>query len=327
MKCINKKRILSIILCCVSWMVSGCGAETYEIEQPYFDAYQITDLIQEDASQYQIPFFADSLCVGEDIEKGTNGLDTDLSEAAGIFCMADGTIPCSKNIYEKLYPASTTKILTAYVALKYGNLEDIITVSEKAGTPAADSSICGILPGDKLTLEQAMYGLLLVSGNDAAVAIAEYISGDEASFAKLMNQEAKQLGATKSHFVNAHGLHDDNHYTCAYDLYLIFSAALQEEEFVKIIQTPSYKASYKNGKGKKVIKKWNTTDHFLNGMADVPDNVTVYGGKTGTTIAAGNCLVLYSKNRNGKEVISIVLKANGSEALYQLMGELLAVSE
>lgn len=326
MKCIDKKIIIKLAVCCFSLALCGCGKVSYEIEQPYA-VYQNTNEMLENAGQYKFDYFADSLCVGDDIETGTENLHTELSEAAGIFCMTDGTISCSKNIYEKLYPASTTKILTAYIALKYGNLDDVITVSEKAGTPSYDSSICGIHPGDQLTLEQALYGLLLVSGNDAAVAIAEYISGDDAAFADLMNQEAKKLGATKSHFVNPHGLHDENHYTCAYDLYLIFSEALQNEDFLKIIHTPSFKASYKDKDGAKVTQEWNSTDQFLNGMASVPDGVTVYGGKTGTTMAAGNCLVLYSKNRDGKDVVSIVLKANGSTALYELMSELLAVSE
>ncbi|MEI3340415.1 MAG: serine hydrolase [Eubacterium sp.] len=139
-------------------------------------------------------------------------------------------------MYEKRYPASTTKILTAYLALKYGKLDDTLTVSQDAiYTLMAGSSICGLKPGDKITLEDALYGLMLCSGNDAANVIAEYISGSTEKFADLMNEEAKALGATQSHFVNAHGLPDEDHYTTAYDLYLIFNAAIKNEDFVHFV--------------------------------------------------------------------------------------------
>lgn len=106
------------------------------------------------------------------------------------------------------------------------------------------SSICGLKPGDQLTLDQALYGLMLCSGNDAANVIAEYISGSTDKFAELMNKEAQALGATQSHFVNPHGLPDDNHYTTAYDLYLIFNAAIKDDRFVNYISTKKYTTSY-----------------------------------------------------------------------------------
>ena len=172
-------------------------------------------------------------------------------------------------------------------------------------------------------MEELLYGLLLESGNDAAVAIAEHISGNSNSFASLMNEEAAALGATHSHFTNPHGLHEEEHYTCVYDLYLLLNAAMQYEQFETISHTAKHTASYRNASGAAVTGEWETTDKFLTGEASAPDGVTVLGGKTGTTNAAGYCLALYSRNAAQKPQISIVLKADSSENLYALMTELL----
>lgn len=144
-----------------------------------------------------------------------------MAEGAGTFNLATNTVTYAQNIYEKLYPASTTKILTAYIALKYGNLEDYVTVSENAADQASDSSVCGLKAGDVVQLKDLLYGMMLKSGNDAAIAIAEHIGGSVEGFADMMNQEALAMGATRSHFVNPNGLPDENHYTSVYDLYLI----------------------------------------------------------------------------------------------------------
>ena len=246
------------------------------------------------------------------------------SETAVLIDADTGAVLYDKGMDEYRYPASTTKILTAYLALKYGNLDDVLTVSSDAvNTLMSGSSICGLKPGDQLTLDQALYGLMLCSGNDAANVIAEYISGSTDKFAELMNKEAQALGATQSHFVNPHGLPDDNHYTTAYDLYLIFNAAIKDDRFVNYISTKKYTTSYTDASGAQVNQVWVNTNGYLKGTYDMPENVTVIGGKTGTTEAAGSCLVLYSESQDKKPYISIVLKGNSKKELYTLMTELL----
>ena len=211
-----------------------------------------------------------------------------------------------------------------YGKLSGRNLDDVLTVSSDAvNTLMSGSSICGLKPGDQLTLDQALYGLMLCSGNDAANVIAEYISGSTDKFAELMNKEAQALGATQSHFVNPHGLPDDNHYTTAYDLYLIFNAAIKDDRFVNYISTKKYTTSYTDASGAQVDQVWVNTNGYLKGTYDMPENVTVIGGKTGTTEAAGSCLVLYSESQDKKPYISIVLKGNSKKELYTLMTELL----
>ena len=168
-----------------------------------------------------------------------------------------------------------------------------------------------------------MYICLLYSANDVAMMIAENISGSVDKFVELMNQEAKALGATNTHFVNPHGLTDPQQYTTAYDLYLIFNEALKYEKFVEIIQTTSYDTTYYNIKNEPINISVNNTNKFLNGKESSPDNVTVIGGKTGTTNAAGHCLMLLAKDNNGAPYISIVLRAESSDSLYAQMTDLL----
>ena len=248
----------------------------------------------------------------------------EVVEAMGVFLPADGTISYQKNIYEKMYPASTTKILTAYLAITQSNLDDIVTVSEHAADQASDSSVCGLQAGDQIKMSDLLYGLMLKSGNDAAIAIAEHISGSEEAFAVLMNETARSFGATNSHFVNPNGLHDENHYTCVYDLYLIFSHAIEQDFFLQLIQTTSYTVYYTNASGADASQTWRNTNKYLNGEVTQPEGVTVLGGKTGTTNAAGYCLVLLSNNDKKEPVISIILKSDGRSNLYYVMNQVLA---
>ena len=146
-----------------------------------------------------------------------------------------GKILYEKNIHEKMYPASLTKIMTALVALKYGNTEDVITCSEAVLDIDYDATKIGLKPGDQLTMNQALHALLINSANDAAIAIAEHIGGSVENFAEMMNEEALLLGATNSHFVNPHGLSADEHYSTAYDMYLIANEAIKYEDFCHII--------------------------------------------------------------------------------------------
>ena len=223
-----------------------------------------------------------------------------------------------------MYPASTTKIVTALVALKYGNLDDVVTIGYNAThITEYGAKLCGFAEGDKITLKKLLYSFLICSGNDAGIAIAEHISGSVEKFAELMNKEAKSLGCSGSNFVNPHGLHDDNHYTTPYDLYLVFHELLNYDVFMDIINQSSYKAEFKGADGSKKTLWFSSTDKYLLGSAKAPDGVTVIGGKTGTTSMAGSNLILYTKNDNGKDYISVVMHASDSFSLYSQMSHLL----
>ncbi len=311
--------ILSFVLIC------GCG-EPVKIE----NAYDITESARVyglttaagTSENVEYDFFAKELCVAGNENVLSENVTDSLSQAAGLFDLKEKNMKFGKNVHERLYPASTTKILTAYVALKHGDLKAAATVTEAELQLEPGSSVCGLAVGDTVTLEHLLYGLILCSGNDAANVIADLVSGSSEEFAKLMNQEAKAIGATNSNFVNPHGLQNEEHYTTVYDMYLIFNTAIQKEEFEKIISTRSHTAEITNSAGEAVTKDWTTTNKFLTGEKDQPEGIQVIGGKTGTTSDAGSCLVLYSK-KGEDPYISIVFKADNADGLYEEMTQLL----
>ena len=324
MKCISKRKKAAALLGVFVIGLTGCTSKEVVLE----NAYDVCDTsakygITENGASQSAEFFARDLVVNEDENLGLEKTTERVAEAAGVFLTSKKEAVYKKNIFEKLYPASTTKILTAYVALKNGNLDDVVTVSANAANQASDSSVCELKEGDKITLRDLLYGLMLRSGNDAAVAIAEHISGSSEEFVVLMNAEAKALGATGSHFVTPNGLHDEEHYSTVYDMYLFMNAAVKNETFLEIIKSSHYTANYTDAAGNPVTKEWDSTNKYLMGTEPMPEGVTVIGGKTGTTGEAKYCLVQYNENTAKEPVISIVLKADSRDNMYLLMSEML----
>lgn len=248
--------------------------------------------------------------------------DDICSEAGILIDELTGEILYSKNMDKKLYPASTTKILTAIIILENHKLDEIVSIPKDA--EYAEGKKVYLLEGERLSIEQLLNVMLIESANDAAIALAVYHSGNEENFAKLMNQRAKELGAKNSNFKNASGLHDDEHYTTAYDLSLFAKKAMKNEIFREIVKKKKYsvpatekqdarpyirntnkflgaKKNYKmDYKGKTIPIKWDIID----------------GVKTGYTPEAGNCLVSTAK-KNNQRLISITLKAsNVSNGIY-----------
>ncbi len=247
----------------------------------------------------------------------------DISAQAAIIVKDNGSLLASKAATKKMYPASTTKVMTALLALKYGNLSDEVVVPDESVINEAGASLAGIHPGDKLTLDELLYGLMLPSGNDAANAIAVHIGGSVENFVKMMNEEAKRIGAVDTNFVNANGLSDDNHYTTAYDLYLILNEAMKDSRFVNYAGAASYSVTYTAADGSQITKNWKNGNKYITGQEVIPKGVSVEAGKTGTTFAAGSCLVLAGKNADGNRYISVVLKAQNRAGLYDNMSKLL----
>lgn len=266
--------------------------------------------------------FAENLCVAaEDV--ALEGV-TDMAgvRSAALFDVNGKTVDFSYHMHERLYPASTTKVLTALVAIKNGNLDDMVIVSGNAdvGNFAADEQVCGIKEGDQLTLRDLIYGLILHSGNDNAVAIAEYVGGTEEAFVEMMNTQAAELMATNTHFINSNGLHSEDHYTTAYDMYLIFNEAIKLPEFVEILRTESYTAHVTRADGSTVDMEWMPTHFYASGAAALPTKgATVIGGKTGFHDPAGSCLILLNEGASGNPYISVVMGAESKEILYQDM--------
>jgi len=243
----------------------------------------------------QKPAFA---VVSDDAPPTVNAMAAVVMEAVS------GRVIYAKNATQKRAIASTTKIMTAIVALEEGNLDDEVKISKRAAS--IGGSVVGLREGQTYTLRELLYGMMLASGNDAAIAVAEHIGGSVEAFAKMMNAKARAIGATDSNFVTPHGLDADNQYSTAYDLAIITRYAIRNPVFMKIVSTTSY---YIPEHG-----LYNTNEL----LATCPG---VDGVKTGYTSKAGRCLVT-SAFRNGMRLISVVLgsptrtaRANATRAL------------
>ena len=234
-----------------------------------------------------------------------------------------GKVIFEQNARERRSPASITKIMTAMLALQSGKLNDTVTITQDNVTLEDGSQVCGFVAGDQVTLDQLLHCLLVYSGNDAASAIAEYVGGSTENFVQMMNDYAAKLGCTGTHFSNPHGLQDENHYTTPYDIYLMLNEAFTYPEFTEITELPSYTVTYTGSDGTEKSTTLTATDHYLTGEATAPKDVTILGGKTGTTEVAGNCLAILTQNAYGKTFVSIVMGADTKELLYQEMNSLL----
>ena len=213
-----------------------------------------------------------------------------------IFDRNSKTILYEKNGLKQVPMASTTKIMTAIVVLENSNLNDIVTISKKsAGT---GGSRLGLKANDKITVHDLLYGLMLKSGNDAAVALAEHVGGGIEGFVDLMNKKASEMGLVNSHFVTPHGLDQDKHYTTAYELACMADYALNIPKFKEIVNSKSYNITI-NARSS-LIGNTNELLGSLNG---------VYGVKTGFTNGAGRCLVTACK-RDNLDIITVVLGAD-----------------
>ncbi|TCL58567.1 D-alanyl-D-alanine carboxypeptidase-like protein [Kineothrix alysoides] len=324
MRCINNRFFsLSISTVLLGSILTGCGSTSYEMAySPDYPVSSYRIAVSEEAVDTAAPFAADLCVVDGDVV--ADDLDLSRVSSAALFSLSANETILAKNVYEKLAPASLTKIMTALVALKYGSPDEVLTASANVKITESGAQTVGIKEGDQMTLTQALHLLLINSANDAAVMIAEGVGGSIEGFSELMNQEAKEIGATNSNFVNPHGLTADNHYVTAYDMYLIFNAALEYDLINEIISMPSYTTVYKDKNGNDKEISVNTTNLYLQGEKNAPDAITVIGGKTGTTNAAGHCLIILSRDSAGKPYISVILRADDKDILYQDMTDLLS---
>lgn len=320
MKCTNKKALWILLL--AACFLAGCGDLSYDMAYQVDSDVSSFNAVARQERRITAPFAA-NLCVTVGNVIKDDSADMSQSEAAALFGLENRDVLYAKNVHERLHPASLTKVMTALVALENGRLNQTLTASNVVNITEAGAQLCGLKSGDTMTLDQALRILLLYSANDVAMLIAENIGGSVDGFVAMMNEKAKEIGATNTNFMNPHGLTDLNHYTTAYDLYLIFNEAIQYDTFNEIIHMSGYQTVYydKNGKEKPFDKP--TTNRFLNGNQQAPANVTVIGGKTGTTSAAGHCLILLARDEGGSPYISVILRSESTDALYAGMKDLL----
>jgi len=222
----------------------------------------------------------------------------DVSAPSAVVMEAStGRVLFEKDAHVKMPMASTTKVMTAIVALEYGNPNDVVTVSQNAS--GIEGSSIWLSVGEKMTLSDMLYGLMLASGNDAAVAIAEHVGGSLDGFVDLMNKKAQDIGAYNTHFANPNGLPADGHYTTAYDLALICAYAMQNENFREIVKTQYKTLPWEGHEWDRVVKNKNKILWNYEGGNGI---------KTGYTKEAGRCLTAAAQ-RDGMQLVSVVLCA------------------
>ncbi|MCI8374527.1 MAG: D-alanyl-D-alanine carboxypeptidase [Lachnospiraceae bacterium] len=230
------------------------------------------------------------------------------AESAIVIEADTGAVLYNKDMDMRNYPASITKIMTALVTLEHCSLDEVVTYSYYAThSIEAGSSSIGRTDDEQLTVEESLYGLLLESANECGNALAEHVAGSVEAFADLMNQKAEELGCTNTHFVNPHGLHDENHYTSAHDMALIMKAAIQNENFVRISGTPNFELHPTNKHDEITYMK---NHHYMigpyKGITKYLDD-TVIAGKTGGTSAAKRTLVTAAE-RGGMTLIVVTMR-------------------
>ncbi len=235
-----------------------------------------------------------------------------LAETAIVIDAKTGQVLYDKNMNEQREPASTTKVITALLALENLDLDKIVTID--AETPFTEGSRIYLLEGEHVTVEQLMYALLLESANDAAVALGKEIAGSVPAFADMMNQKAVELGAKNTHFVNPNGLHEEGHLTTAYDLAMIAREAMKNEKFRELVTTYRYVIPATNMQDTRYLYNTNRliyderTKVLVNGVQRVAKYEGATGIKTGYTSNAGGCLIA-GAIRGDTELISVVMKS------------------
>ena len=242
-----------------------------------------------------------------------NDLNVD-AKASLIIEENSGKVIYDDNSNIQNYPASVTKILTAILTLENCELTDTVTVSKTAiSNIPSGYVIAPLFVGEQMCVEDLLYALMLKSANDAAYVLAEHVGGSVEGFSEMMNKKAEELGCKNTHFVNPNGIHNSNHYTTAYDMYLISRYAMKNEEFVKIVSTYQHtlSATNKYSKNDRIMKNTNS---FVNPSSRYYDE-NVKGIKTGTTLQAGNCLIT-NISKNGFDVITVILGAKTSESKF-----------
>lgn len=317
----NRKRlprVTALVLACSLVLLTGCGSRTYKASKqldigvlPNLPLYSDCGMAQEYA------------VVGKDEE--VNAANYSGVYAAMLLDNTTGEPVIAHNTHKRIYPASMTKLMTGLLvieSIEKGDisLDDMVTLNRKVTFDDWDAMASDLIGGCRVDVKNLLYGLMITSYNDCGVILAELIAGSESAFCDMMNEKAREIGATNTHFENCHGLHSDDHYTTAYDLYLILEEFSKHDLAYIIDSLPTYDFTYTDADGNEQVVTIEPTNEYLTGEMNLPDGYSIGSWKTGTTEEALNCLIMELKNEStGHEYVAIIAGADGKEALYSLM--------
>lgn len=321
MKYSSKICSLIFITVCLISLLSGCNYQSYDSSKQLH--------ISEDS---ELPIVRPKGLSSENVVIPYDSYiydDNDFEFGAGLLInQTKNEVVYAANPHKRIYPASMTKILTAIIVMDAVNsgqisMDDMVVVGKKIEFNEDNVAVLGLQPGDYITVRDLMHGLLVSSLNDCAVVLARYVGGTVSDFVDLMNSRAMELGATNSHFVNPHGLHDNKHYTTPYDLYLIFKEFLKNDTLLQIDSKSTYNLTYTR-EDEKVSVELTATNAFLSNSFDMPTGYHITGWKTGTTEKAGSCIILeFVSDDTGDKYICLVSNAKDHETLYQNVQDML----
>ncbi len=317
----NRKKLMratALILACSLVLLTGCGSRTYKASKqldigvlPNLPLYSECGMAQEYA------------VVGKDEE--VNAASYSGVYAAMLLDNTTGEPVIAHNAHKRIYPASMTKLMTGLLvieSIERGDisLDDMVTLNRKVTFDDWDAMASDLVGGCRVDVKNLLYGLMITSYNDCGVILAELIAGSESAFCDMMNEKAREIGATNTHFENCHGLHSDDHYTTAYDLYLILEEFSKHDLAYIIDSLSTYDFTYTDADGNEQVVTIEPTNEYLTGEMNLPDGYSIGSWKTGTTEEALNCLIMELKNEStGHEYVAIIAGADGKEALYSLM--------
>lgn len=226
-------------------------------------------------------------------------------------------------MFDAVYPASVTKLMTALVVLEHCDPKEVVTISKTVAAMTRGST-AELKEGDLITVYNLLIVLLILSANNAALALAEHVAGSEEEFVKLMNQEMDRLGANDTTFANASGLHADRHQTTAFDMYVVYQECTKYAAFREIAKMTSGEYEYTNAAGEQCVRAYKTSNRFQTGKYPYPEYLTILGGKAGSTERAGFCLIEQVKSsETGKEYLLGIFFCETEEKLYTKMNELM----
>ena len=321
------KKIVSCLLA-VFLVLSSAACKTQteaEYEDSYYGNIVLPAMVSPEGPKTRLPgMVKDAILLPENAS-----FDDTLINAhyAGLFDLSGEEVLYLKNGTEKMYPASVTKIMTALLVLENcRNFDELVTVTEVKDTDiSGPSSSASLEIGTSYSVTDLLYGLMIPSGNDAANVLAAHIAGSVPAFVDMMNEKAQSLGMFDTHFANPHGLHNRNHYTTVYDLYLLMKECIKYPMFLGA--AGSMEASVKGHRpdGTVFTMDYRSGNSYLLGYTVPPEGVRVRCGKTGYTVQAGRCLVLAVQDTDKNYYISIIGKADSYDNLYLQMNELLSM--
>lgn len=320
------RRVLFFVILSISFLLSSCKIKLEKAFSEEQSLQRLSSILLSSQAENNTESFAEHLAIPLDQSYNDQEMDAESFILIEEDKESVDRALSYRNPFKRMYPASITKLMTALVCVNtVDDLDQEFVISPSSSIKVSGSSTAFLQVGESLKVRDLLYGMLLPSGNDAAVAIAEASAGSVDKFVDKMNEEAVRLGALSSHFTNPHGLPDEKHYTSSYDIYLIFKAVMENDDLREILATTEYQVIYKDRNGVKKSQVWKATNLYSTGEKIFPEELRITGAKTGTTKDAGYCLALNTEKKDSSlSYISVVMKSASKDNLYQNMTNLLA---